>query len=195
MKNTDDAIEQVLTGLRTVEIPAGMERRILQAMQDGEAEGCKRRSKRRWNGARFWMLATAGMIVVFGISWMLRDRRTAQMSIEGKRQVAPRKVIEVQTLYAETVKQEWVVRRQFVAKRRERVRGDGARDGFVPEAPLTEEERLLLRIAHQGDPVELASVSPIVQETRDEKERMEFQSFFEPERPVIEEAQEDGGNE
>ena len=34
MKNADDAIEQVMAGLRDVDAPAGMERRILAAMED-----------------------------------------------------------------------------------------------------------------------------------------------------------------
>ena len=42
MKNPDEAIERVLTGLRDAESPDGMNRRILDAMRDGASEKRKR---------------------------------------------------------------------------------------------------------------------------------------------------------
>jgi hypothetical protein len=44
--------------------------------------------------------------------------------------------------------------------------------------PLTEQERLLLRIAHKGDPVELAMLDPMQRAARNAEEQTEFQRFF-----------------
>jgi hypothetical protein len=59
----------------------------------------------------------------------------------------------------------------------------------APPMPLTEQERLLLRIAHRGDPVELAMLDPLRRAARDVEEQTEFQRFFKPrtiEQPTIE---------
>jgi hypothetical protein len=50
----------------------------------------------------------------------------------------------------------------------------------APPMPLTEQERLLLRIAHRGDPVELAMLDPMRRAARDVEEQTEFQRFFKP---------------
>ncbi len=48
----------------------------------------------------------------------------------------------------------------------------------APPMPLTEQERLLLRIAHKTEPIELAMLDPKLQAAQDSEERVEFQRFF-----------------
>jgi hypothetical protein len=48
----------------------------------------------------------------------------------------------------------------------------------APPMPLTEQERLLLRVVHQGDPVELAMLDPVQRAARNAEEQTEFQRFF-----------------
>jgi hypothetical protein len=50
----------------------------------------------------------------------------------------------------------------------------------APPMPLTEQEKLLLRIAHKSDPVELAMLDPVVRAARDAEEKAEVKNFFEP---------------
>jgi hypothetical protein len=47
----------------------------------------------------------------------------------------------------------------------------------APEAPLTEEEMLLVRIAHRADPQELAMLNPQVRARRDAESEAEFLKF------------------
>jgi hypothetical protein len=47
----------------------------------------------------------------------------------------------------------------------------------APEAPLTQEERLLLRIVHRGDPEELAMLNPQIRAQRDAESEAEFLKF------------------
>ena len=50
----------------------------------------------------------------------------------------------------------------------------------APPAPLTQEEKLLLRIAHKGDPQELALLNPVLRAARDAEEKAEVERFFTP---------------
>ena len=61
----------------------------------------------------------------------------------------------------------------------------------APPLPLTAQERLLLRIAHRGDPVEMAMLDPVLRDVDDAKERAEYLKFFEQstEQPIEQPAQ------
>jgi hypothetical protein len=48
----------------------------------------------------------------------------------------------------------------------------------APPMPLTEQERLLLRISHRVDPVEMAMLDPKLRAMQDAEEKAEFQRFF-----------------
>jgi hypothetical protein len=49
----------------------------------------------------------------------------------------------------------------------------------APEEPLTQQERLLLRIAHKGDPVEMAMLNPVVRERQAAEGAAEFHKWVE----------------
>ena len=57
----------------------------------------------------------------------------------------------------------------------------------APPMPLTEQERLLVRMVHHGDGVELAMLDPKMEALRDAEEKEEFRSFFA--KPVLKEAE------
>jgi hypothetical protein len=48
----------------------------------------------------------------------------------------------------------------------------------APPMPLTEQERLLLRLVHKDDPVELAMLDPKLRALQDLEDKAEFQRFF-----------------
>jgi hypothetical protein len=48
----------------------------------------------------------------------------------------------------------------------------------APPMPLTEQERLLLRLVHKDDPVELAMLDPKLRDLQDSEDKAEFQRFF-----------------
>ena len=65
----------------------------------------------------------------------------------------------------------------------------------APPMPLTEQERLLLRLVHKDDPVELAMLDPKLRDLQDSEDKAEFQRFFgqsmkhpTPEQSVTEQA-------
>ncbi len=49
----------------------------------------------------------------------------------------------------------------------------------APPLPLTPQEKLLLRIAHKGDPVELAMLRPEIRARQQAEGKAEFEKFFE----------------
>ena len=53
----------------------------------------------------------------------------------------------------------------------------------APEAPLTDEERLLLRIAHRGAPEQFAVLNPDARDAQAKSDRADFQRFFGPPPP------------
>ncbi len=205
MKNPDEAIERVLAGLRDAESPEGMERRILDAIQHGAPE------KREWR--LMWLLmhpsliymrtraiAAAGVVVVASlICWTaFRGHRIAHDRAVVKTQEIPATVPhQIQAAAARTVQpmparpirrpqdktnaptatsqKEPIVQREMVAENHP-----------APEAPLTEQARMLLRFAHRADPQQLEAFNPALQSARslwaaqEKEEKAEFQRFFEP---------------
>ncbi len=202
MKNFDEAIDRVLTGLRKAEAPEGMERRILKTVSDRASE------QREWNpmrlvlpsrliATRSWTVAAAGVAVVsllFG--WAaFRQHRPAQ-DIAGPNQHMLPANVPGPAVQAETAKvilplhegstSRW--KGNANTKRVEAVLdGDSvalsemhAASYPAPPMPLTEQEKLLLRIAHKGDPEELAMLNTEVRARQEAEGKTQFQKFFEP---------------
>jgi hypothetical protein len=199
MENSDEAIERVLAGLRDAEAPAGIERRILEAVRDSapRRRGWRLAMPRRLVGMRPYAIAVAGVVVVSSmVCWTaLRDHRAGNGSTGSKSRLVPANPSDPEVrVAAARAQQPWPERP--VVRRREKT--NARRAGFVrddesaalhemragnrptPEAPLTEEEKLLLRIAHRGDPVEMAALNPLLWAVRDAEEKAEVKRFFEP---------------
>src|SRR5258706_12208921 len=102
MKNSE-AMEKLLAGLREAEAPAGMERRILDALEDGLLERAAVRSRFGWRELLpVWMVAPARPVVVgslvcgvalaglFVVALAIPAiRRAGNAPVQSKRKVAP----------------------------------------------------------------------------------------------------------
>jgi hypothetical protein len=209
MKNSEEAIEKVLAGLRDTEAPDGMERRILKALEDRALA----RSPSMWRRLRpLWLVApvrpVATMSLACGIAFaglfafalaIPAIRRLghapAQSLAQSKMNSVP--VGSLPSATPETVAKSAELPSQGSGARligRKNVsRAKAVRDSDsealnemhdasfpAPPMPLTEQEKLLLRIAHKGDPVELAMLDPAVRAARDAEEKADVTKFFEP---------------
>jgi hypothetical protein len=205
MKNSDEAIERVLAGLREAEVPEGMEQRILDTMRDAAPV------RREWRPMRLVMpsrliatpsraIAVAGVVVVLvAACWTaFKGQRIGHENARSKNYMVPANAPapEVQVAAARAVHP--LSGRAIARSSDLRVKTNARKAGPVlegesaaqremlsanhpaPEAPLTEEEKVLLRIAHRGDPVEMAALNQLLWAARDAEEKAEFQSFFEP---------------
>ena len=187
MKNSDEAIDRVLAGLRGVEAPEGMERRVLAGLDARAAAP----SGLAWRG---WAFGFAAAVAVVAGAMILAG--TPRVQQPGGAVVRVPVVAPVGAPAAPEA---------LVAKRNTRVLRYAQKDAIsltgrqedsadvepvasggipAPPMPLTEQEKLLLHLARRSDPQEL---TPLIAEVRAKQEAEfdeEFQQFFAPPEPV-----------
>ena len=184
MINSEETIGKVLAGLRDSEASPGLERRILAAVE--ERASAHSAATPRWA----WSVAMAGIVaacLLFAITAIYRHEHPATQSQQhtlparsaGGTQEAlllPQKPIapirttvriaaparSVQTVSAEDA----VLLREMRAPSHP-----------APEAPLTNEEKLLLRAVHTRDPRVMAMLDPEERARQEAESDAEFQKF------------------
>ena len=234
MKNSEEAIEKVLAGLRSADPPAGMERRIVEAAWKAERDAASEWPISGWGGLRAglmasWSGAEAKRLLAFGAALVAvlvvalvmpaidrlgrhpeqravrgasqstsaaddQSRQAAAKAVEGRAQPALHAAISPPMRKKPLVQKAAVARNGSGDSARS---GDSMHDGDSvavremraaslpePPMPLTEQEKLLLRVVHRSDPVELAMLNPEMEARREAEGAVEFQKFFEP--PVTE---------
>ena len=210
MRGSEEAIEKVLAGLRDAEAPAGMERRILGALEEREVVRVRlgwRSFVPEWLGASesqglVWGVGLAGLLMVVLVIPVVR--RSVRVPAYAKGNLAPaagmvnRAVSEGVAKSAHFFSGQSGVRAMKGAEVQE-VGTTGVQDSDAlaveemhaesrpaPPLPLTEQERLMLRLVHSGDRQELAKLNPMVRMDQEAEETAEFQRFFEPVDSVAE---------
>jgi hypothetical protein len=224
MKNSEEAIDRVLTGLRDVEVPAGLERRVLEGLEERSVQT---RVRSRWFGFVFREIsldyaacgvALAGVLVMALLVPAIRRSGHAsagptahvdpgiQAGIQAETQapVPSSGTADVGSLAASgghggrrmndrddssiaapvrnsTVDSSTVDSEDSLAMSEMRAASFPA-----PMMPLTEQERLFLRVRRRGDAVELAVLDPHLRELEEAKDKAEFQRFFA--KPATEQA-------
>jgi hypothetical protein len=210
MKNSDEAIEQVLAALRDAEAPVGMERRILETLE----ERASARAGSGWRRLRqIWLMIPARPVAarslacgvaltgLFAIGLAIHSIHAIRRPghARSKMGAAPVGSSTPTTSEAVTNSAQLVSRRSGVQSvgrptagektkaRRARVNSNADSVALqkmlavsypAPPMPLTEQEKLLLRIAHRRDPVELAMLEPMLRTVQDAEEKEEFLRFF-----------------
>jgi hypothetical protein len=206
-KGSGDAMERVLAGLRDAEAPVGMERRILEGLEERAST-----AQARSGWGRFvptWVTMATGPVatkaLVCGIA--LAGVLVMAFVIPGIRRLghAPERS-KIDVVPVESVRRTPAVdaangaaassggssvRSGTMTKVSEAglVRAVDSDDSVAmremqtasypaPPMPLTEQERLLLRISHRVDPVEMAMLDPKLRALQDAEEKAEFQRFF-----------------
>jgi hypothetical protein len=179
MKNADQTIERVLAALRHAEPSATMERRILEAMAAREAE-VSLPFWPRWRSMATSLaaaLAIAGMVIVVVAG---QQHRRAPADTRSRATAPP---------VRQTNQPAGVVQKASTAPRRPAGRGSGRRPVSAlperqvasfpaPPLPLTQQEKLLLRLAHRPNPEDTAILNPAVQAAQSAKATEQFQQFF-----------------
>ncbi len=183
MKGPEEAIEKVLASLREAEAPAGMERRILKEIHGRAAEGYRARQV-RWS----WPLLSGAVLAVVvavtvaipSVRWVHRPGHVRTLS-----EVSPTRSPESAAGGAQErltvsrgrtgVRRVRLERGKHAAARPERIAA-----GYpAPLLPLTEQEKLLVRVAHAHDSAEIAMLNPLVLARWDAEEKDQFRRFFE----------------
>lgn len=195
MKDSDQAMEKVLAGLRDAEPPAGMERRILETVQNHDV------TRPRWG----WLTALspriaatpmvyaatlAGAVILVLALPAMRHRHHAPIQSAQTIPSVPISPASPATVAesAEPRPPTTVTPPQRRSKPRKleitdpeealAVREMNAPSRPAPPLPLTEQEKLLVRFVRTRTPEELAAIDPAKWAAQDEQQRAEFDRFF-----------------
>jgi hypothetical protein len=166
MKDADRTIESLLAGLRDAEPPPGMGHRILDAMLARRATTYG--SRRLLHSAVAISLACALTIAIWITHHrqMPADLRRDTTNVDVPRTTSPRKV-------ADATHRE---RRRSTARA---VLRPTQPPGFpAPPLPLTEQEKLLLRLAHRNDAQDMNLLNRDAQAQQSAAATQQFQQFF-----------------
>jgi len=181
MRDADGTIERLLAGLRDAEPPGGMERRILEAL-DGMGAREAAASASLWHRplrpafATLWACAVILMVVT-----MVHQQRhlPADLGHSASADVRQATRPEFVTQKAPTGPRRTTSRVSVRRPHDVPAAGETQASSFpAPPLPLTEQERLLLRLAHRGDPENMAILNPDVRAAQTAKATEQFQQFF-----------------
>lgn len=195
MKNSGEAIERVLTGLQETATPVGMERRILEAIQERTSAksvpgGLWLRSELRPARPWAWAIALAGTMAVCVA--ILVMHRMEHVPTQAKLQPAPAspslpvapedvaKSAELSPVPAAQLREKSHIRRTSFVRDTDSVALSEMRAPSRPEPPLplTDQEKLLLRIVHRGNPQQMAELDPAKRAQQIADEKAEVERFF-----------------
>jgi hypothetical protein len=178
LKNADGTIERLLAGLRDAEPPGGMERRILEAL-DGMGAREEAASTSFWRPAMA-LLSVCAVILFVAIA--VQHRRAPANLSHSTKNAEERDA----TKTAVVAQREPVVRRRTSSRvsvgrppGAAVTREKEAASFPAPPLPLTDQEKLLLRVAHRADMDKMALLNPDVRAAQTAKATEQFQQFFE----------------
>jgi hypothetical protein len=177
MKDADGTIERLLAGLRDAEPPGGMERRILEAL-DGRGAHEVAASAFLWRPAMALSLTCAVILIA---ALMIPRHRHAPADLSRSTNADVRKVTRPEFVPQKTLPgPQRTTSRALVRHPRDvPAAAEVQASSFpAPPLPLTEQEILLLRLAHRGDPENMAILNPKVREAQTAKATEQFQQFF-----------------
>jgi hypothetical protein len=210
MNHPDESIDKVLAGLRDTEPAIGMKRRILEAVEKraserSEASWWQRSSNIfRLSPTKLLLCGSAFAVVVILLVTprIYRNGNVSPVSTSSPTPLAANVIATSPTAPAmlkKSVPQPAFAKTQtphvqrVKALRDENSIQNTAADSLAlremtapshpaPPLPLTAQEKLLLRVVHKGDPVELAMLNPEVRARQIADSQAEFQKFFVPDR-------------
>lgn len=188
--NPDHNIDRVLDALRNATPPAGMERRVLNALEiETRTPALSMRSDRKmWMTTAACCCAALVVAVLIG-AFTLRHRSApavsttlampAQPSNASQASVAtttkPARAVPAAHPRSITVQRSAQLRHTEVAQSEDTLVSHPA-----PPIPLTEQERILLRYARRGNTGDLAQINNESKAAKEDQDKQEFQAFFEP---------------
>jgi hypothetical protein len=184
MIDSEKTITKVLAGLRDAEAPSGMERRILAAVEERTAERKSATPRWAWRAA-FAAMTIACLLIATMAIYRQGNTTTQRHYLDDQPLSANRVGAGVQK--AVLSPHEKVVPARTITSAR-KIRPANAADADLlremrapshpaPTASLTDEEKLLLRVVHLGDPQVMAMLNPEVRARQEEENEAEFRKF------------------
>ena len=184
MKNAEPTIERLLAGLRDAEPQAGLELRILDAMQARRTIASvpfwKRLQPQTFPAFAMWLASAMILTGAFvAIALHQRSRVPADSSHPSTLAVRQENPVGAITQKAPVPGRRPASRVWSKHSRTVPPVPDLRAASFpAPPLPLTEQEKLLLRLAHGRDPEDTAILNPAAQAAQSARANEQFQQFF-----------------
>jgi hypothetical protein len=182
MNDNNQNLETVLRGLREAHPEPSLELRIAQALRDARLEP----APVSWFGSWSLALGIAGAMVacVVFVAILQRSPRDQRKNIvahqtASTQQMAPPQP-SLQAAGPVTQRDQASVPHAVHTTREEGGSMAQVESFPAPPMPLTEQERLLIRLAHRDDPVQLARLAPGPRAARYQAEKDQVSEFFKP---------------
>ncbi len=176
MRDADGMIERTLAGLRDAEPSAGLEGRILKAMDahDSMATGVRyRRLVSPW-GLRLSSAIPVACALILIVLVTVRQHRHTH---DGRQATRPTVMAQKAPLVPHLPPVRVPVKHQY-GKVTHAGKEVEMASFPAPPLPLTEQEKLLLRLAHRGDAENIATLNRSAQAAQSAKAAEQFQQFF-----------------
>ncbi len=174
MKDADRTIEKLLAGLRDAEPPPGMHHRILDAMAARRA--ATYRSPRLLHVAAAMSLACV-LIITIRVSHH-RHIPTDMRSDAKNMDTPPTKPPQMAANVTPRGSKRSASRVSSMVSATVSLRPTQTASFPAPPLPLTEQEKLLLRLAHRNNAQEMNLLNPDVQAQQSAAATQQFQQFF-----------------
>lgn len=184
MKDAEPTIERLLAGLRDAEPQPGIEHRILEAMQARETVASvpywKRLQPQTFPAFAIWLASALAITAALAaIALDQRWRIPADSSPAPTLAIRQERPAELITQKAPAPARRTVSRVWSKHSRTVTAVPDLQTASFpAPPLPLTDQEKLLLRLAHRRDPEDTAILNPAAQAAQSAKANEQFQQFF-----------------
>jgi hypothetical protein len=174
MKDADETIDRLMAGLRDAEPSPGMERRILEAMEAHHAMPSAWFLRPSVAASLVCAAALAASLIV--VTRVNQPSHTPANAADVGQHTPPAAVAHNAPIEPRRPAARVTARRprDLPAVR------DAQAGGFpAPPLALTEQERMLLRVAHRDDAKNKALLNPDLQAAQSAKNTEQFQHFFE----------------
>ena len=173
MRDADETIKVLLAGIRDAEPPGGMQSRILQAVELQPAVSTGLRPS-------FALAFVSAAVLVAGLAVAILVYQPWHRSTNATRQVTHAVVPQDARPRTTPTKATAAFRRKAPRTPATRPREEAQLASFpAPPLPLTEQERLLLRLAHRHDVQSAAILNRDLQAAASAEAAKQFQQFFE----------------
>jgi len=187
--NSDQDLSRILAALRDIEAPRGMEQRVMAAIEQREASVPARNYA--WG---FAALAAAALVTAMVAFWLMPRLPNSHPTAvtNAPTLAAPVQAWTLARAHSEPVTPIAVPHRNHpvpVSRRSNQLLCDcdptavaeaNAPSLPAPELPLTEQERLLRRIAQHPDQVQVAELTSAGREASSAADKDDFKTFFTP---------------
>lgn len=190
MNDIDQNMERVLRGLREAQPDASLEMRITQTLREAQPEPVGVSRFANWSLAlRFAGAAGACAVLVAIVQHAPRERKTRDLATHVTSTLQSVATPPPPTVVGSSPSREKPPAHRTapaVVEARTEADSTGKQQSFpAPPMPLTEQERLLIRLAHRDDPVQLARLGPGPRDDRYQAEKDQVSEFFRPPPPIV----------